>query len=295
MNQSIQFPSTGPLSLKTIYESFNLQGGTVIPLPVSMSSFIGKTLYNADGSTYTVPAGQLSISYFYSRYFLSPGPVSVFYGGATAVLPTLPVGSGIPLRFKLSLVGGGGSGGGAGGGYSCAGDQRVGGGGGGGSSGVIFETTIPYIGSLFSNVVYGIGGQSQGGGGGSGCPPFLGTARASDGTYGQNGTATSIQYNGTVYSAAGGLGGQNGTPAGFNNSSYNGSPGVGGASSGNNSIAGSGGGSGYIQNSGSGGQTPLNIFNNYGNGGKGGQGSIGGGGSSDAGNLGAIVITWYFV
>ena len=43
-----------------------------LPTPVSMGNFVGKTLYNTDGSTYNVPNLPLSIQYFYNRYYTNP-------------------------------------------------------------------------------------------------------------------------------------------------------------------------------------------------------------------------------
>jgi hypothetical protein len=70
-----RFPLTGAsISMSQLYTGFNLQGTTATIYPFTLTSLIGKTLYNYDGSSYTVSGpvsgGILTLSYFYGKNYL---------------------------------------------------------------------------------------------------------------------------------------------------------------------------------------------------------------------------------
>ena len=108
-----RFPTSGELSMSTIATAL----GVPTNAPYSMNDFVGKTLYNTDGSTYTIPAFPLSIQYFYSRYYTNPyvPPVTLYYFPVTTII-TPPSGYPTPVSFTPTLWGAGGGGGGGGGG-----------------------------------------------------------------------------------------------------------------------------------------------------------------------------------
>jgi hypothetical protein len=207
-----KFPASGPLSMFDIATAFG------ILIPVSMNDFVGKTLYNLDGSTYTVPSLPLSIQYFYDKYYTDPviAPITAYYFiGTTTITP--PSGQARnPISFSGTIWGGGGGGGGGGNGYAGSGMNGGGGGGGGGGSGgsfsippTLWDNTKTLTVSIGSGGIPGPNGGESGNTGGSG----------------QN---TLLTYDSNTYTAYGGLGGLGGQFGAWDR--YGGVGGVGGTS-----------------------------------------------------------------
>jgi hypothetical protein len=286
-----RFPASNQLSMSQIKSGFNLQGGTQIGTTFKLSDFVGRTLYNTDGASYTVPSLPLSISYFYNRIFLNPAPLTLTYTSGTYSSPNRSD-KPIPTSFQVTVIGGGGGGGGAGGGYRCdAGifgvDQQSGGGGGGGGAGEKVDDSRTYTYNTTFVVVIGVGGSAGGGNGNTaGCADGSGP-----GSDGGDGASSSITYNGTI-TARGGKKGSKGTGAFYDGGAATSRQGSGGAGGVGGNPGTGNGGSGVNGTSGSGGVSPNGV-NGYG--GVGGGGNNGGGGNSgEAGGDGIVTITWYY-
>jgi hypothetical protein len=277
-----RFPLTGTsISMSQLLTGFNLQGGTAITYPFALTSLIGKTLYNADGSTYAVPGGTLSLSYFYGRYFLNTAPFSQsITANATGLTP--PANRPTPTGIIVTMEGGGGGGGD--GGTARQFDERIrgGGGGGGGGGGAQLITPLvswPSITSISFIVPAGGSGGSDGDGG-DGTPAqttINGTAyianQGGKGLVGANG----ILDNPPAAGGAGGAGGSGGTNTGADGNVG----GIGSTETTNGGAGGSGGNGGSGNSSGGAG----------GNGANDGSGRPSGG---QPGGNGFITVTWYF-
>lgn len=219
-----KFPSSGEISMLTIKNAFGLSS------PVSMSDFVGKTLYNTDGSTYTVPSFPLSISYFYDRYYTNPyiAPITQTY--TTTGTITAPSGQiRNPTSIDIFLSGGGGGGGGGEEAEFAVFFCVQGEGGGSGGKGYVYSNTGLAI-SSSPTISATIGAGGGGGAGGD-----TGGGGGQDGNDGGNGGTTTLTVQSVVYSANGGSGGGGG------GHQYNGGGGSGAAGGGGGSGGGGGG------------------------------------------------------
>jgi hypothetical protein len=217
------FP-TGDLSMGNIRDGLGLPAGQV-----SMSQFRGKTLYNPDGSTYTVPAsGSLGINYFKGKNYVRPAITQLYDTGATSI--SKPAGTN-PTKVTITLYGAGA----------------------GGSAG--FNASFKNI----NGVTTGVGGASGGGGGSGGksTTPTIAftnqTITCSIGAGGTAGYANSDIYNDLNF--GGGKGGN--TTVTINGTTYTAYGAAATASGGWGVQAGGTGGTGTTQN-GNNGQTGLN-------------------------------------
>jgi hypothetical protein len=277
-----KFPD-GVISMEDIRTAFN-EAGNSFTKPFSLSLVRGLTMYNPDGSTYTVPNTNINMESFRGKYYLNPAPLRVTYTVTGSYNP--PTSRPTPKSMDVIVIGGGGGGGGAGGGYQCGGDRRVGGGGGGGGSGYITNTIRSYS-SLNPNfnIIVGSGGGGGGGNWGTGC-----TSSAGGGSSGINGSPTEFSYASVPTTANGGSGGGAGGGAFYDwggVTSREGSRGGGGGGL----FSGFNAGNPYTQNGGLGGMNPEV----YGNGGKGGDSTTGGlAGSGSVGEQGAVIIIWKY-
>ncbi len=291
-----RFPLSGELSMNTIATAL----GVPTNAPYSMSDFVGKTLYNTDGSTYTVPALPFTapggIYWFYGRYYTNPyvPPVTLDYFPPTGII-TPPSGYPTPVSFALTLWGAGGGGGGGGGGWASIVNVGGGGGGGGAGGGNIVLSNIAYIPSEQITVSIGIAGTAGGG------------SQGTDGFVGGNGGNTTLIYNNNTYTATGGAGGGGGNWG--HNEPGIGQGGYGGGGGSPNGNGGQNGGNGdqtsafSTANGGyfgrAGGGRPGGGWGGGGSGGEGGSASPGpsstNGASGNPGGDGVVTITWYFV
>jgi hypothetical protein len=289
--------------------------GFALSKPYSMSDFRNKVLYNTNGTTYTVPSGSVSMSYFRGRYYKDPSPISTTYTSNTSnIIP--PSNKPTPTYVLVEMYGGGGSGGGGGGGagYSAYNNYSGAGGGGGGSGGkiiVYFTYSQQTI-----DIIVGQGGTGVSGGAGDyndGAEP------GSVGNIGFN--SLLILNNSTSARAGGGEGGRSiadnsilGADGGWRGRD-NARPGRGGRGgtnsssltilsdvTGNNGTDGTQGGNQFSYLSGGSGGAGGNSLTtlNYGKGSGGGTGGGAGNGngysgdSSSSGNNGAVILTWYY-
>jgi hypothetical protein len=213
-----KFPDSGPLSMGTIRTALGLPAGQV-----KMSDFVGKTLYNTNNTTYTVPNLPLNIQYFYGRYYTNPyiAPIEVGYYTAGIISP--PSGQiRNPTSLTLILSGGGGGGGGGESG-STAGLPNGDSGQKGGDGYTYTSATISYPVTIDFTVV---GSGGTGGSGGSGGPYI-------NGSKGGDGGTSKVLINGVEITVDGGKGGNEGD-----------CDDCGGGGGGNGAIGGSGGGGG---------------------------------------------------
>ena len=298
-------PATGIFPLSNISMSqirlgFN-RGGDAIPSLYTLSSLVGKILYNTDGTTYTVPAitptFSLSLQYFLGRYYLNPAPLTRTHLGNQVVAlpgPSRPT----PTRFSVTVYGPGGGGGGGGGSYDCTiyFDTQDGGGGGGGGAGETVSADFTYDGSIITNIG-GEPGRAGGGGGWAAC-----TQAAGMGGRGSDGAALVFTYGSNVVEARGGKGGEPGTGAGYDGTigvtrSYrgvgglggqNGNPTTGAGQNGSTPGAGGGGSSAGLQPGGRGGNGGLNRYDSAST------ETLWPGQAGRDGQQGFISITWYF-
>lgn len=309
------FPSTGPLSIQTIRDAFDMSG------PVSMNDFQDKILYEPGGARLTVPTGTISIDYFRGKYYTAPlvPPITVTYTtpyNTDITIEPPSVDPRTPNRFEVTLYGPGGGGGGGGGGKRTTeptSDNRSGGGGGGGAGGGKVQASISY--NLSDVYTINVGSGSFGGDGGIGTSCYF---YCNGDTGNPGGIQQSSQFYinkppwpeppSTYIICAGGNSGSGGEGGAWYNGG--GSGGDGGTVSGNSiagitttinvtGSAGSIGGSGG-QGSGAGsgpGGSGLGGYDGYGWGGNGGTGGWNGGDNGvggASGEPGAIVITWYY-
>ena len=159
-----RFSTSGELSMSTIATSLGISTSA----PYSMSDFVGKTLYNTDGSTYTIPALPFpapgGIFWFYGKYYTNPyvPPVTIYYFPGTTII-TPPTGYPTPVSFVAILWGAGGGGGGGGGGYAVGINESGGGGGGGGGAANITLSPLSYDPAKQITINIGVGGAAGGG------------------------------------------------------------------------------------------------------------------------------------
>jgi hypothetical protein len=292
-----QFPTSGELSMNTIATNLGISTSS----PYSMSDFVGKTLYNTNGTSYTVPAFPLSFEYFYGRYYTDPyiAPIRKVYQIDGSIAP--PSGQiRNPTSFNFSIYGAGGGGGGGGGGFESGAfyNNSSGAGGGGGGGGGLYAYTLNYTGQSI-DIDIGIAGVFGAGGDGGG-----GT-----GSGGYNADSTGIYINGILFASANGGGGGGGGAGGAQQFVAPGGGGGtggnlnGGDNGGNGSNAnlvdndggtGGSGGTGYTINDEDG--NPL-IIGQGGNGGDGGSTSAGNynpGNAGTSGTDGCCVIIWNY-
>lgn len=274
------FPK-GTISMSNLRDGFNLQPGTTkITNPFNLSNFVGRSLYNAGGTSYVVPPLPLSMSYFNGLIFLKNSPITIIYYTTGVLSPPLNT---TPSKYDITIVGGCGGGGGGGGSLPSG---FIGGGGGGGTGLITTFTNLTYN-SLNPIKCLTIGAPGLGGGGGAGTDNNGngGGGSGSDGTSGGN-TVVDYAGNGTTQTVTGGNAGKGGTVS---------SGGAGGSSVGDGSIAGSVGTGPYGSGSGLGGFGGINKFLMVG--GFGGQsgGVVNTSGTPGTnGSPGQVLITWYF-
>ena len=264
-----QFPASGELSMATIATDLGVPTNT----PYSINDFRGKTLYNQDGSSYTISnTGELSIQSFYGLYYTNPrppiSPITIQYDNTgyefSIPIPTGPERN--PTCFTVQLYSGGGGGGGGSGAAraeSANNNASGGGGGGGGSGGFQQINNMPYVSGMNIVGYVGAGGIFGTGTGGA-------TSCSSEAQPGGNGDNTYITINGNKTEVTGGGGGGGGGVADTGN---RGGPGGSAGAAGNpGGVPGITGGNGSNDN----------PYTNNGGDGKKGGGSGGGNGGAGA-------------
>jgi hypothetical protein len=286
-----RFPTSGEISMNSIATNLGIPTSS----PYSLNNFVGKTLFNTNGTTFSVPAFPLSIQYFYGRYYTDPviNPITqTYHPGDTIISP--PTGQiRDPTSFAIQIYAAGGGGGRGSNGVETDGfhnNVSGAGGGGGGSGGYTDLGTISYNSGMSITCSIGNGG--------------IGGGTYNFGINGGIGGNTSVIINGTSHTVIGGNGGIAGGNSAESNPGAGGAGGAGGFGetyTGANGEPGYGGSDGgFHDNAGGQGGIGAQSFApvGYGFGGAGGFG-----GSTSAGNAnpgspgmdggdGVIIVVW---